>query len=81
MEYLLWEPYWLICACLTLRLETFRMWDNEYMTYPVSSCENVKHIFADFVSAFPIICLGAVHILRKHIFGSLNTLGGVVSAW
>ena len=25
--------------------------------------------------------LGAVHILRKHILGSLNTLGGVVSAW
>ena len=25
--------------------------------------------------------LGAVHILRKHILGSLNTLGGVVSTW
>ena len=25
--------------------------------------------------------LGAVHILRKHILGSLNTLGGVVSVW
>ena len=27
------------------------------------------------------LTLGAVHILRKHILGSLNTLGGVVSAW
>ena len=25
--------------------------------------------------------LGAVHILRKHILGSPNTLGGVVSTW
>ena len=25
--------------------------------------------------------LGAVHILRKHILGSLDTLGGVVSTW
>ena len=24
---------------------------------------------------------GAVHILRKHIFGSLSTLGGIISAW
>ena len=29
-----------------------------------------------------LVCeYGAVHILRKHILGSLNTLGGVVSAW
>ena len=27
------------------------------------------------------IILGAVHILRKNILGSLNTLGGVVSTW
>ena len=29
----------------------------------------------------PIVWLGAVHILRKHILGSLDTLGGVVSTW
>ena len=28
-----------------------------------------------------LLTLGAVHILRKHILGSLNTLGGVVSTW
>ena len=27
------------------------------------------------------LALGAVHILRKHILGSLNTLGSVVSVW
>ena len=32
-------------------------------------------------TAMKILRLGAVHILRKHILGSLNTLGGVVSAW
>ena len=33
------------------------------------------------VAACATLALGAVHILRKHILGSLDTLGGVVSTW
>ena len=55
---MLWEPYWLILACLTMRLETFRMWwVNEYMTYPVCSLWECQTHICRFWLGLPLICI------------------------